>query len=88
MPETSRVLWGLTIAGIGVIVLLIGSAMPETITTYSTSCVDMGWYGNECYTAQITSNNPARAGAFTFGTLTILSGLIIGATGGNSGEEQ
>jgi hypothetical protein len=80
---------GGTITIIGVVVLLIGFAMPATSTQTSETCInDPTGFGQNCVSSSVTLPNPLKGPVTGIGFFTLLGGISIILIGGREDQDQ
>lgn len=80
---------GGAIAVIGVVVLLIGFAMPATSTQTSETCInDPTGFGQDCVSSSVTLPNPLKGPVTGIGFLSILGGISIIFLAGRENQQQ
>lgn len=90
MSETKSVKSiGGAITVIGVVVLLIGFAMPATSTQTSETCInDPTGFGQDCVSSSVTLPNPLKGPVIGIGFLALLGGISIVLIGGREDQDH
>lgn len=77
------------VALVGVVVLLIGTAMPATSTHTSETCVDdPTGFGQECVGGSVTTPNPLKGPMIGVGFLALIGGIGIFLMSGEESSNQ
>lgn len=90
MSETGSVkAIGISITALGIIVLLIGFAMPATTTQTSETCVDdpMG-YGQNCVSGAVETPNPLKGPVTVLGFFALVGGIGVTLMNGNNDQHK
>lgn len=85
MNETNEInAIGVGIAVIGIVVLLIGLAMPATSTHTSQTCIDdPRGFGQDCVSGAVETPNPLKGPVTIVGFLALIGGIGLSLAGGD-----